>query len=310
MAGVLFGKVLKILRSINNHTLNIRLFPIFHIFRSKIQVIIFSLYPSFLNFVTLKKNKFPSNDSKFSKTQSVLDDIILDSNNNFFDEVNIFMRGFGKDFSSIAHKKNIFLVNYSFLTDENNKNDKDYSSERKLFTPKLNCYHVGDGYETDECMAKNLPFILFQRTFKHDENYFFKKKDVERYLSYEKYIKTNSKSKIIKFYFNTNCTTIRSGSGLHVALILSKISKKVNIFGWDFYIDKNMKFDSIFKNYNNLAPIDKYLVSDNYFEYMLCNIVFVNRLLNLNHVHIEGRLKDFIIANPSIVKKATQIFYK
>ena len=71
-----------------------------------------------------------------------------------------------------------------------------------------------------------------------------------------------------------------------------------------------MKFDSIFKNYNNLAPIDKYLVSDNYFEYMLCNIVFVNRLLNLNHVHIEGRLKDFIIANPSIVKKATQIFYK
>ena len=172
------------------------------------------------------------------------------------------------------------LVNYAFLKNENMNEYEHYHSERKLLQEPKGYIHVGSGYEVDECMEKNIPFILLQRYHLcNGKPKLLDPKQTEKNLIYENYVKKNKHSKIIKFYFNTSCKTIRSGSGLHAALIFSKISKKVNIYGWNFYFDKISKNNSIFKVYNLLSP-KKFVASrKNHFEYTLCNIAFIKKLL-------------------------------
>ena len=142
------------------------------------------------------------------------------------------------------------LVNYSFL--ENDKLSESGFSKRTLYkAPKgLN---IGDGSELEECMKENISFILLQRYYLLDNKpYLINSKDIEENKIYENYVKKNKKCKIIKFYFNTPCKTIRSGSGIHLALVFSK-SLKVNIYGWNFYMNEISKNLSIFKLYNLLS---------------------------------------------------------
>ena len=67
---------------------------------------------------------------------------------------------------------------------ENMNEYEHYHSERKLLQEPKGYIHVGSGYEVDECMEKNIPFILLQRyhinpqkkkqkTFSHNSSFAF-----------------------------------------------------------------------------------------------------------------------------------------
>ena len=92
-------------------------------------------------------------------------------------------------------------------------------------------------------MKENISFILLQRYYLLDNKpYLINSKDIEENKIYENYVKKNKKCKIIKFYFNTPCKTIRSGSGIHVLhWYFQKSLKKVNIYGWNFYMNEISK---------------------------------------------------------------------
>ena len=306
----IFEKILNYIRLINNKTLKVRVFKIPNLIRTKLQTILFYFFPSKTYLLSLKKHKLPSKDEQFTKTNNVLDEIEIFDNQLNFDEVNIFLRGFGKDFSNVMNKKNKMLINYSFLKEENLTENLHYHSERELFNPNIDCYHAGDGYEMEECMSKNISIIALQRyNYVNNKPVLSNEKLKIKSKNYDAYIKNNPKSKIIKFYFKTPCQTIRSGSGLHAALVFSKISKKVNIYGWNFYLNKSPKDFSHFKALNYLSPI-KFNVIDCFFEYMVCNLMYVKRLQELKNVNIYGYLADFVKYHPKIVEKCFKTFYK
>ncbi len=306
-----FGKILSLLRLINSKTIKLKVFTYPTIVRSKLQILLFLFSYKLPGLLSLKKDKFPKIEEKFINKKNVLDEVIIFDNKLEYDEVNIFLRGFGKDFTNFKDKKNCMLVNYAFLKRDNMNEYEHYHEERNLFRAPKNSIHVGSGYEIDECMEKNIPFILLQRyQLYNGKPKLIDPKQIEKNLIYENYVKKNSHSKIIKFYFNTTCKTIRSGSGLHAALIFSKISKKVNIYGWNFYFDKVLKNNSLLESYNLLSPKKFVSSRKNHFEYTLCNLAFIKKLLNYDHVNIEGHLKEYCDYYPNIVSKALKVFFK
>ena len=310
MAADQFGRVLRFLRLINSKTIKLKIFTYPSIVRSKLQILLFLISYKLAGLLSLKKDKFPKIEEKFVNKNNILDEVIIFDNKLEYDEVNIFLRGFGKDFTKFKNKKNCMLVNYAFLKSENMNEYEHYHDERKLFEAPNGSIHVGSGYEVDECMEKNIPFILLQRYHLCDgKPVLIDPKQIEKNLIYENYVKKNNHSKIIKFYFNSSCKTIRSGSGLHAALIFSKISKKVNIYGWNFYFDKISKNNSIFTAYNLLSPKKFVSSRKNHFEYTLCNLAFIKKLLNCDHVNIEGYLKEYCNHYPNIASKALKVFF-
>ena len=135
-------------------------------------------------------------------------------------------------------------------------------------------------------------------------------KNIELNKICENYVKKNKKCKIIKFYFKTSCRTIRFGSGILAAVVFSKISKKVNIYGWNFYLNGISKNLSIFSLYNLLSPKSFVQSRKSHFEYTMCHLAFVKKLLDLKHVNINGHIKDFCNFYPKITNKALSLFYK
>ena len=312
MVADLFGKVLNFLRLVNNKTFKLKIFTYPGIIRSKLQLILFYLLPTSTHLLSVSYHKLPTKKQRIIKTDNVLDDITIFDNSLRFDEVNIFFRGFGNNFSEVKNKKNIMLVNYSFQKDKSVDTTGDYL-ERELLISVPRSTHVGSGYEIDECIKKNLPCIILQgHQMENNIPIIARHKSQQLNLTYENYLKKNSQSKIIKYFFNTTCKTIRSGSGLQAALIFSKISKKVNIYGWNFYLEKLEKNLSSFKAYNLLSPLSQSSKGkrESFFEYMLCNLAYIKRLQELEHVKIQGYLKDYSNLHTDITKKALEIFYR
>ena len=310
MAADQFGRLIKFLRFINFKTFKLKIFTYPDLIRIKIQVLLFFVSPSLSRIFSRKNSKLPTKDEKFNKSENVLDNIIVFDNDLKFDEVNIFLRGYGKDFTKFKHKKNCMLVNYSFLEDESISESSNYHGKRNLFQGPEGFLNVVSGNEIDECMEKNIPFICLQSYQLYNGKPVLNPKEIERNKILENYFKKNNNCKRIKFYFNSSCRTIRSGSGIHSALVFSKLSKKVNIYGWNFYLNNISKNLSIFALYNLLSPKSFVQSRQNHFEYTLCTLAFVRRLLDLKHVKIEGHIKDFCIFYPKIVNKALNLFFK
>lgn len=311
MVADLFGKLIKILRFVNSKTFKLKVFTYPHILRIKIQVLLFFVSPTLSRILSLKESKLPSNDQKFNKSNDLLDDIVIFDNDLKFDEVNIFLRGFGKDFTKFKYKKNCMLVNYSFLEDDKLLESQNYFSKRNLYQAHDGFLNIVSGSEVDECIKKNIPFIILQRyQLCNDKPILIGSKNIELNKIYENYVKKNKKCKIIKFYFNTSCRTIRSGSGIHAAVVFSKISKKVNIYGWNFYLNGISKNLSTFSLYNLLSPKSIVQSRKSHFEYTMCHLAFVKKLLDLKHVNINGHIKDFCNFYPKITNKALSLFYK
>lgn len=311
MVADLFGKLIKILRFVNSKTLKLKVFTYPDLLRIKIQVLLFFVLPALSRILSLKENKLPSNDQKFNKSNDVLDDIVIFDNNLKFDEVNIFLRGYGKDFTKFKYKKNCMLVNYSLLEDDKLSESENYFSKRNLYQGPDGFLNIVSGSEIYECIKKNIPFIILQRYHLcNDKPILIGSKNIELNKICENYVKKNKKCKIIKFYFKTSCKTIRAGSGIHAAMVFSKISKKVNIYGWNFYLNGISKNLSTFSLYNLLSPKSFVQSRKNHFEIFVCHLALVKRLLDLKHVNINGYIKDFCNFYPKITNKALSLFYK
>jgi len=312
MVADLFGKLIKILRFVNSKTLKLRVFTYPNLLRLKIQVLLFFVSPALSRILSLKENKLPSNDQKFNKSNDLLDDVVIFDNDLKFDEVNIFLRGYGKDFTKFKYKKNCMLVNYSFLEDDKLLENQDYFSKRNLYQGPDGFVHIVSGSDVDICIKKNIPCIVLERYHLCNDKPILigSKKNIELNKIRENYAKKNKKCKIIKFYFKTSCRTIRSGSGIHAAVVFSKISKKVNIYGWNYYLNGISKNLSTFSLYNLLSPKSFVQSRGMHFEMAVCHLAFVKKLLDVKHVNINGYIKDFCNFYPKIANKALSLFYK
>ena len=99
MAADQFGRVLRFLRLINSKTIKLKIFTYPSIVRSKLQILLFLISYKLAGLLSLKKDKFPKIEEKFVNKNNILDEVIIFDNKLEYDEVNIFLRGFGKDFT-------------------------------------------------------------------------------------------------------------------------------------------------------------------------------------------------------------------
>jgi hypothetical protein len=321
--------ILKILRLINNKTFKIRFFKIPTVIRTKIQTYFFHFFPKYSYLFSLKKNRFPIKDERIKKTENVLDDIIILDNQTFFDEVNLIFRGYApyidnanEKMKIFSKKKNVFLVNFSLLKNKNIPENQNYyypelgEKHRVLFTPDFPVLHLSCGPEVFSCMDKNQPFIYIQKYILKNGKLNISgvnniNDDIienEKINKIKEYVKHNKTCKFIKFYFKSP-HNFRTGSGINAALVLSKISKKLNIYGWNFFLEESPKTFNYWKALNLFSPIKYKINNPAFFERFVIHCLYSNRLRELKHVSQYGYLNDFSIYHPRLSKMCEQAFY-
>jgi len=82
-----------------------------------------------------------------------------------------------------------------------------------------------------------------------------------------------------------------TGSFLPALCALSHVAEKINVYGWDFYLDnspKNMNYWQLFLNmYKFLPDLSR---SKNHFESALINFYYGYQLSKLPHINIHGHM--------------------
>ncbi len=129
----------------------------------------------------------------------------------------------------------------------------------------------------------------------------FKKKNLKRVAVLENFHKPS---------FSKNEDTLSAtGSVIPYLYTLAKFSKKVNVYGWDFYLDKSPKKMGYWEIFSNLYKykIDVYR-SKNHFESALMNFYYAYQFSKLPNVKINSYLGD-LEKHKKLIKKIEQVFF-
>jgi len=262
------------------------------------------------------------------KTDNVLDDFaIIDDGGFHADEVNLVMRGESLDFERSNIQENIYLLNGASPTirNQHGENTKDYDylkrnvlrrivdKERVLQIVNFPATYVSSDYGyAAMCMDNHLPFIFIDPVMPIDGKFvsktdFFSKRGFIKEIA--KYCSDRDDSFLVQVYHKNKCSTITIGSGLYAALALSKLARKLNIFGWDFYMESSPMHLTHKQAVNALHGKERDKKMRLHFELALTHWLFASRLKELDHVDIHGYLND-VSYHPKLISKISRVYYE
>ncbi len=233
------------------------------------------------NLNDLKKFKDPTFLVGFSRTLRV-------KNNNIVHYLNQFDFRYIKNTSEsmkLFQKKNFYYINYNpLLATDMHKNDK------VLFIQTL----LKDSFSNKE---------FWYGAYKSNKNVKILKK-----------FKSIKKIKIIeniyKNYYINKHFFAPTGSVIPAVYYLLSISKKVNIYGWDFYFDKKIKnynyFSFLKKIYRFKLDVNR---SWNHIESCLMNLYFAYILEKKKNIFLHGNLSQLYIFK-KFIKKFEKVIFK
>ena len=253
--------------------------------------------------------KFPRKIERMRKTNSVLDDLdIIDDGGFFADEANLVMRGKSFDFEGSNIQENVYLLNGVLPKDYNhyNENEKKFNFfNRKVLgiTSFPTTYVTADLGYAAICMDNRLPLIFFRTVFRFAIENTVLIKEIEKYCS------DRNDSFIVQIHYKNKCDTIKPSSGLLIALSMSKLARKLNVFGWDCYMASSPKHLTHKQALNTLhgKELDKTMRC--YFEMALLDWLYAYRLKELDHVDIHGHLND-VSYHPKLISKISRVYYE
>ena len=206
---------------------------------------------------------FISPDDKPFKTDNLLDDFTIDVvNTNSFDEINCIIRGssVSNNFGKINTKIPTFIIDENFVIDK--------------FEEII--YITGDMKKFSRMKNKGLLPLIFVGS--------------NGFLS--KYVSNNSSKKVlsdsaampsmfVKFNAKNNSRP-SMGSALMSVLALSKISNKINVYGWDLHLEKNISE----MNYFEYIKFLLHTTSDRFGRKRDIRIQSVfEKIINLNYIY-------------------------
>jgi len=271
-------------------------------------IFIFTFFPNYIylflgELIIKKSDKWkkgdPEDDWIFSEEPSVV-----------FDEINIICRG-----SSL--KKNIGKINKNFITFFVNIDKKfldtfselkkipyigitaDKSVEKQILlsglTPVINL--IG-GYKINGAIAWDRADETFKNNFEKNKKILNK----INLIKSKKITHFKERNEIERFYI---------GSAVLAIFFLGKHSRKVNIYGWDHYLDRNVDEYNYFQSLYNMAfrskgPWDKKLKF--VFAEAIWNWQYAFRITNDNKYKIFSNLST-ISVHKKILKKINTIFF-
>ena len=303
-------KILNFLRKINKKTFNIQLFLIPTAIRAKIQILIFHFCPKFVRILSIKTAKLPNNKERFILNNKSLDEFQIIDNQKFkFKTSDLFIRAKKYNTKDFKKYKNIFLLN-PFYTENETVNFLPASKKKLLVIKKKNIFYVTADHTFLEEYLKNKLNIVYIQVWKKDgKKLFISENEIRARKKFLKYCKKNKNSYLLDSYFETNCKTIYCNSAIIAALTLAKLTKRLKIHNWNYYMNSSPKNYGYLKTINLLYPL-KFRIKNNLFlEMSLWQWVFVYRLSKLKNVKINGFING-ILNKKEITSRLIKIFYK
>ena len=248
-----------------------------------------------------------SSRQRIDKTNNILNDFIMyDLPNIKFEEINILINGesLNNTKKEIDFNLPTFQINFFEIINDN-------------YSP---IFITADGYYFEKFKNLNYPYFYISPGIKKNNEIVPKiKKEYNKtnFRSFECNYEHEIKNKLEIIYkhkenllchHKSNCENLQLGSALTCILFLSKISKKINIFGWDQYLKRPLTFNT-FLHYKALFGSANNYRFDIYacFATAIFNFYYSSRL-NKENVNIKSFISS-IHVNNSILKKIEKIIY-
>ena len=248
--------------------------------------------------------KIMSQPERIEYSDKVFDDFNINCDFKKCEEINIFMGGVSINDMSHNDSLTTFIVNPN--------DDVELNSNY--------IYVTCDGGVYKRLASKNIPILFISIGIK------IKNKLSFRYFSPKKsnfHLYKNSKNYSLINYFLENYQKInivhksqtknlQLGSSIPCVFVLSKIAKKINIYGWDIYLNTMpKKTKNIFYNVSKLfskSGTYRYDIYSN-FAMGILNSYYAYRLNQNNNIFINGYISYFF-DKKSILNKISKIIYK
>ena len=331
-----FSKLWKVLKSVKSSLINLsRLKDVF------LMMILFHLFPKYTykfstrKLLPVKKNKFLNNEkptipykllnSKSSKISTM-------------EEINIVSRGLSFDLNRLKELEGpIFLVSFwvPLKIDENdNIIYVNESVKAKTLSESKHHYDITNSNTLKEFKKDNLTYVIARKEVVGPL-----KKNGCNVLSVHPYsLDENGKHFPLtdywelpfysKLFDDVQCKRIGvvekvyrppllapypnwapTGSILPVVCALSYFAKKINVYGWDFYLNstaKNMSYWEFFFNmYKYKHDVTR---SRNHFESALINFYYVYQLSKLPNINIHGYLEN-LEKHKKLINKIEKVLF-
>ena len=219
------------------------------------------------------------------------------------DEINIVMKGESFDRDNLSSLKGpIFLVNWV---------DESHVKEEVPLIKRENVYYItGDQSVAVEMLKKGrTPIILIQGPSFNTNGEI--QNDSLKYLPglVDAFEESNNLRILITFKCNAPFPII--GSGLLSIVALSHFAKKINVYGWDAYLEfepaKHGYWKTLFgltsPSYKRMPPFASRVLG------ALFNWYFAYRLNKLPSINIQGYLSQ-LEHHPRLMNKIEQVLYK
>ena len=306
----MINKILNFFRAINKKTLNIQFFLIPTLIRAKLQILTFHFCPKLVRFLSIKTARLPNKEERFFYNEGQLDELKIINKQNFrFESLDLYIRSKKYNYQDLEKSKNIFLLN-PFYTENETINHLPPSKKKLLMIEKKNVYYVTSDHEfLKEYLKYKINIIYIQVWQKRKKELFIPQEESKLRNEALEYCKENKNSYVLDVCFETNCETLYIGSATIAALTFAKLTKKLNIHNWDFYMNESPKDYGYFKTLNLLYPVNFRIKNNVFLEMGLWHWVFIYRLSKLKNIQITGYLKD-ICGKQKIIKRLLEIFYK
>jgi len=264
---------------------------------------------SWLSHFNGRLRRLPSSSERINKKDNPIDEFFIYSERGIeFDEINVVIRD--GNLNELNKSIPTFFINS--YKNQNDFNNKYYTtSDRLIFKAMMgmpeNDFLKRFNYnDTNKKFFYIMPLgpLITNLNYKHSitqENI----NDIKKKLGYD------YNYNLIICAHSYNGFNIQIGSGILTLVALLKISKKINVYGWDAFIDKDLPKSYVKQTLKLWSPFSEFHPISR-FSAIVLNWIFAHRLMNFfsrDRLNINGKVKD--IANYYWIEKYLyRIIYK
>jgi len=261
---------------------------------SLLSLLAISVYPKSFgyvaNFVYNKLKICPVGDDLIEETENVFDDFIVQvSGIKQLDEINIMMKG-----KSLEQYKN--NVDFSLPTFYINYVDNEINNGHIHIAADPSSYNLKRDNPNSAviCMGSDIEFCL-----------------KTRYNQGKSYIYKEDEPLVACVAHKSGIRDIQVGTGLASIVFLNSIAKKLNVYGWDSYLNSDIGSMSTFQFLSYLKSSPKGF----FHRYILLitekviNFIYAYRISSCEHINIYSCLSS-VSAKKDIYKKYKSILYR
>ena len=242
------------------------------------------------NFVYRAHKIYPTRDSVLEETENVFDDFIVQvSGIKQLDEINIIMKG--KSFEQ--YKNN---VDFSLPTFYINFLDNEINNGHIHIAADINSYNLKRDNPNSAviCMGSDIEFCL-----------------KTRYNQGKSYIYKEDEPLVACVEHKSGIRGLQGGTGLSSIVLLNSIAKKLNVYGWDSYLNNDIGSMTTFEylSYLKSAPngfFHRYILL---ITEKVLNFIYAYRISICEHINIYSYLSS-VNAKKDMYKKYKSTLYR